>query len=115
MKLRTIAAEVERAEWLHLLIPSNPVCAYFTLHSVGFGAINGHLGFDTFEITDERRLDSHAYVHYLHHKYFEVNYGDGLIPIDRWMGTFHDGTREADEAMKARFRAKKARIAAAKT
>ena len=31
--------------WLHLLFPSNPVCAYFTLHSSGFGAVNGHLGF----------------------------------------------------------------------
>lgn len=28
-----------------LLIPSNPVCASFTLHSLGFGAVNGHLGF----------------------------------------------------------------------
>lgn len=99
--------------WLHLLIPSNPVCAYFTLHSVGFGAVNGHLGFETFELTDETTLDSHAYLHYLHHKYFEVNYGgDGVVPLDMLFGTWHDGTKESEERMKERFRAKKERLRA---
>ena len=54
-------------------------------------------------------VDSHAYTHYLHHKYFEVNYGDGLVPLDKVFGTWHDGTKEADEQMKARFRKKKER------
>ncbi len=99
--------------WLHLLIPSNPVCAYFTLHSVGFGAVNGHLGFEKFELTNEATLDSHAYVHYLHHKYFEVNYGgDGLVPMDKLFGTWHDGSKESDERMKERFRKKKERMKA---
>ena len=48
-------------------------------------------------------FDTHAYAHYLHHKYFEVNYADGSIPLDKWFGTFHDGSPEADEAMKKRF------------
>jgi sterol desaturase/sphingolipid hydroxylase (fatty acid hydroxylase superfamily) len=44
------------------------------------------------------------YTHYLHHKYFEVNYGDGLVPLDKLFGTFHDGTAAADEALKRRRR-----------
>ena len=88
--------------WLHLLFPSNPVCAYFTLHSSGFGAVNGHLGFEKFEITKTTTLKSHAYVHYLHHKYFEVNYGNLEMPWDRWFGTFHDGTKAAHERLKSR-------------
>ncbi len=95
----------------HLVIPSNPVVALFQLHLAGFGAINGHIGFDRLELTDEKWLGSHAYAHYLHHKYFEVNYGgDGLIPLDRWFGTWHDGSKEGDAAMQARFQKKRARM-----
>ncbi len=95
----------------HLIIPSNPVVMLFNMHVVGYGAINGHIGFDKLEITDEAALDSHAYAHYLHHKYFEVNYGaDGLVPLDKWFGCWHDGTKAADEQMKERFRRKKRRV-----
>ena len=31
-----------------------------------------------------------------------MNYADGSIPLDKWFGTFHDGSPEADEAMKKR-------------
>lgn len=94
----------------HLVIPSHPLIALYQLHVAGFGAVPGHVGFDKVELTDETALDSHAYIHYLHHKYFEVNYGDGLIPIDKWLGTFHDGSKDGDARMKARYAAKKARL-----
>ncbi len=86
----------------HLIIPSHPMIALYQLHYAGFGAAPGHLGFDKIEVTDEFAIDSHAYIHHLHHKYFEVNYGDGLIPLDTWLGTFHDGSEEADARMKER-------------
>jgi len=96
----------------HLVIPSHPLIALYQLHYAGFGAVPGHVGFDKVELPGDASFDSHGYIHYLHHKYFEVNYGDGLIPIDRWTGTFHDGSKEADERMKERYRRKKARLAA---
>ena len=100
----------------HLVIPSNPIVMMFNSHAVGYGALNGHIGFDKLEITEDTPLDSHAYAHYLHHKYFEVNYGaDGLVPLDKWFGYWHDGSKDADEQMKARFRAKKERIKARQT
>jgi sterol desaturase/sphingolipid hydroxylase (fatty acid hydroxylase superfamily) len=95
----------------HLLIPSNPIVALFQLHVAGFGAVNGHLGFEKLELTEDAAFDSHAYAHYLHHKYFEVNYGgDGLIPLDKWFGTWHDGTKEGDALMSARFQKKRERV-----
>ena len=95
----------------HLLIPSNPVVALFQLHLAGFGAVNGHIGFDRLELGDERSVDSHAYAHYLHHKYFEVNYGgDGLIPLDKWFGTWHDGSKAGDALMDARYQKKRERM-----
>ncbi|TPE44563.1 sterol desaturase family protein [Amaricoccus solimangrovi] len=95
----------------HLVIPSNPIVALFQLNIAGFGAVNGHIGFDKLELTDETALDSHAFTHYLHHKYFEVNYGgDGLIPLDKWFGTWHDGSKEGDAMMNARFKKRKDRM-----
>ena len=97
----------------HLLIPSNPVVAIFQLNLAAYGAVNGHIGFDRLELTGDRTIDSHAYAHYLHHKYFDVNYGgDGLVPLDKWFGSWHDGTPEAEERMYVRFRRKKERAKA---
>lgn len=95
----------------HLLIPSNPLLAMYQLHLAGFGAVNGHIGFDKLELTEGKTLDSHAYAHYLHHKFFEVNYGgDGLIPLDKWFGYWHDGSKEGEARMDARFKKKKERL-----
>lgn len=92
----------------HLIIPSNPILAMYQLHRAGFGAIPGHIGFDKIELGDTTAFDTHAYIHYLHHKYFEVNYGDGLVPFDKWFGTFHDGTTESDDRMNRRLLARNA-------
>ncbi len=95
----------------HLIIPSNPIVALFQLHVAGFGAVNGHIGFEKLEVSEGTAVSSHAYAHYLHHKYFEVNYGgDGLVPLDKWFGTWHDGSKAGDAQMQARFAAKKARM-----
>jgi sterol desaturase/sphingolipid hydroxylase (fatty acid hydroxylase superfamily) len=88
----------------HLVLPSNPVLAIYQIHFAGFGAIPGHIGFDKMEIGQDFAIDSHSYGHYLHHKYFEVNYGDGLVPLDKVFGTWHDGSPDAQAALKARRR-----------
>lgn len=92
----------------HIVIPSNPIIALYQLHFAGFGAIPGHIGFDKIELSEKKVMDSHAYIHNLHHKYFEVNYGDGLIPLDKWFGTFHDGSAEAHEKMQNRLKDRRA-------
>jgi sterol desaturase/sphingolipid hydroxylase (fatty acid hydroxylase superfamily) len=99
----------------HLVIPSNPLVAMFQLHAAGFGAINGHLGFEKLEVAGDVAVDSHAYTHYLHHKYFDVNFGgDGFVPLDKWLGTWHNGTKEGDRLMQARYEEKLKRMNARK-
>ena len=93
----------------HFILPSHPLLVIYQLHFAGFGAVVGHIGFDKIEVTEDKGVDSHAFTHYLHHKYFEVNYGDGLIPLDKWFGTWHDGSKAGDERMNARYAARKAR------
>jgi sterol desaturase/sphingolipid hydroxylase (fatty acid hydroxylase superfamily) len=96
----------------HLILPSNPILMLYQLHYAGFGAIPGHVGFDKVEVGEDKAIDSHAYAHYLHHKYFEVNYGDALIPLDKWFGTWHDGSAEGEARMQERYRQRKAKLAA---
>ncbi len=58
---------------------------YFSLRKVGF---SGRL----------------RYFHYLHHKYFDCNYGGENIPLDKWFGSFCDGSPESEAQMRARRR-----------
>ena len=43
-----------------------------------------------------------------------VNYGDGLVPLDKLFGTWHDGSPEAEARMNVRYERRKARLNAAK-
>lgn len=51
------------------------------------------------EAEKERVLKAGSYFHYLHHRFFTVNFGYEGVPLDRWFGSFHDGSPEAHEAM----------------
>jgi sterol desaturase/sphingolipid hydroxylase (fatty acid hydroxylase superfamily) len=37
----------------HLVIPSNPILALFQLNIAGFGAVNGHIGFEKLELAED--------------------------------------------------------------
>jgi len=40
-----------------------------------------------------------------------VNYGgDGLIPLDQWFGTWHNGSKEDEARMNERFKRKRDRL-----
>ena len=95
---------------IHLIVPSHPLLVIYHLNIGGTGAVVGHVGFDKIETSETSGFDTHAYAHYLHHKYFDVNFGDGMLPLDRWSGTWHDGSAEGDMLMEERFRKKKERI-----
>lgn len=98
------------ALWV-LLIPSHPFVAVFLFHAAAFGAIVGHLGFDRLAVPGGGAQKSSAYAHYLHHKFFEVNYCDnGFFPLDQWFGSWHDGSAEGERRMQERFRKKKERL-----
>ncbi len=94
---------------VHWVIPSHPIHAMFHAFHAGLSPVPGHTGFDQVELGSTRMLATNCQAHYLHHKYFVVNYSDGAIPLDRWFGSFHDGSPEADAAMKARRAARTSR------
>jgi sterol desaturase/sphingolipid hydroxylase (fatty acid hydroxylase superfamily) len=95
---------------IHLVLPSHPLLLLYNLQITGTGAVVGHVGFDKIEAGEDSAIDTHAYVHYLHHKHFEVNYADGTTALDKLFGTWHDGSKEGEALMQARYEKKVARI-----
>jgi len=86
---------------IHWVVPSHPLHLLFNEFHLAMAPAPGHAGFDRVEV-GSRSLDTHGFAHYLHHKYFEVNYSDGAVPLDRWFGSFHDGTPESLARIRAR-------------
>ncbi len=86
--------------FVFLVIPGSPFIATFCLVYLMLSPSPSHSGFDRFKITNNLDFQGGDYFHNLHHRYFEVNYGMLLLPLDNWFGTFHDGSQEAHELMK---------------
>lgn len=99
---------------IHWIVPSHPIHAMFHMQHASFSPAQGHAGFDTVVLHSGVSVKTGDFFHYLHHKYFECNYGgDGPVNVDRWFGTFHNGTTQATDAMNERFLARAAQKAAA--
>lgn len=89
---------------VHFVVASHPVHALFHLVHAGLTPAQGHVGFDRIVLGDEAAMNTHSYAHYLHHRYFNCNYADGTVPLDKWLGTFHDGSEESHQKMLKRLR-----------
>ncbi|MFY0611466.1 MAG: sterol desaturase family protein [Hyphomicrobiaceae bacterium] len=85
------------------LIALHPVNAIFQTHLAVFNAAVSHTGFDKLLVGGRFAVESNNHFHYLHHKHFECNYGSTIAPMDQLLGTFHDGTPEAQSTMHARM------------
>jgi len=73
---------------LHFFVPSHPLHIFLNAQHAALTPAGGHHGFDgpLFNI-----IPTGDYFHYLHHRYFECNYGESTIPLDKWFGTYRDG------------------------
>ncbi|MBT4490208.1 MAG: sterol desaturase family protein [Rhodospirillaceae bacterium] len=91
-------------QWLLAL---HPVNALFQIHLAAFLPALSHSGFERLRIGKKLTLDGGSPFHYLHHKYFECNYGGSLTPLDGLFGTFHDGTDASHAAMRQRMRSRR--------
>ena len=89
---------------IHLVIPSHPIHIMFHGYMLALSAVIGHTGFHELLVGKSRRIALGHFHHQLHHRYFECNYGSVDFPMDVWFGTFHDGTVEAKNRLKKRFR-----------
>lgn len=88
--------------FVHLIVGAHPLHIIFHLQYYFLTAITTHTGFQGLLIGDKNRLSLGTFHHQMHHRYFECNYGSLEIPWDKWFGSFHDGTIEANKKMQER-------------
>eukprot|EP00036_Acanthoecidae_sp_10tr_P022175 CAMPEP_0206325144 /NCGR_PEP_ID=MMETSP0106_2-20121207/20907_1 /ASSEMBLY_ACC=CAM_ASM_000206 /TAXON_ID=81532 /ORGANISM="Acanthoeca-like sp., Strain 10tr" /LENGTH=330 /DNA_ID=CAMNT_0053757573 /DNA_START=43 /DNA_END=1035 /DNA_ORIENTATION=- len=74
---------------IHFVVPSHPIHFFFNAQHTALTPAGGHSGFEGPLI--DGKIPAGSYFHYLHHRYFECNYGEATIPLDKWFGTFRDG------------------------
>ena len=87
------------------VVPVHPTVIILSGFFNGLSPVVTHSGFDQLALGRRARVTVGDLFHHLHHRHFEVNYGNTPSPIDALAGTWHDGTDEAQEALRHRRRA----------
>ena len=87
---------------IFFIVSSHPIHVIFNtmLHTVG--GPTSHCGYHTVRFGRYFKLQLGDFMHQLHHRYFECNYGTYETPWDKIFGSFHDGTPEGDRLIKDR-------------
>ncbi len=86
------------------VVPVHPVVILACGMYQGPGPAPSHSGFERVRLVRRWSVPAGDLFHQLHHRCFEVNYGNTTTPIDKVTGTWHDGTREMEERLKGRRR-----------
>ena len=93
------------------VVPVDPVIIIATGFFTGLGPAFSHSGFERIIVdkTAGRKtaLPAGTYHHQLHHRYFEINYGNPRAPLDELFGTWHNGSDESHQRFIARRQAGK--------
>jgi sterol desaturase/sphingolipid hydroxylase (fatty acid hydroxylase superfamily) len=92
---------------IHFVVPSSPAHLIFHLMFYAIYAVTTHTGFEGLWIRNAKRLHLGQFHHQIHHRYFEVNYGNLDVPWDKLFGSFHDGTDAGKAMMKERLKTRK--------
>lgn len=87
--------------FVHLVIPSHPMHVLFHTYIQQVSPVFSHSGFERLARNENDVAKAGDFFHQLHHRYFECNYGTSEIPLDRWFGTYHDGTAEGTARTRA--------------
>ncbi len=87
---------------VHLVVAAHPLHILFHMQHQALTAATSHTGFENLLVRDRRQLALGTFHHQLHHRYFEVNYGNLEMPWDKWFGSFHDGTQAAHARLRHR-------------
>ena len=82
---------------IHWVIPANPLIIIYHLQHYTLTAATTHTGYQGICIGNKLRLALGTFHHQIHHRFYECNYGGLEIPMDKWAGSFNDGTEESHQ------------------
>ncbi len=80
--------------FIHLIVATHPVHMFFLGHTKLLSAVTSHSGCEDVLVSGKRTIEFGEFFHQIHHRYFDCNYETLMMPWDRWLGSFHDGTPE---------------------
>ena len=85
------------------VVPVHPVIIILTGLFQGVSPAVSHSGFDYVRLSDRWRIPAGDNFHNLHHRFFRVNYGNSIVPMDRVFDTWNSGSADDMQKMKSRF------------
>ena len=87
---------------VYLVVASHPIHVIFNsmLHTVG--GPTSHCGYHNVRLTKFFSIEIGDFMHQLHHRFCDCNYGSYETPWDKVFNSFHDGTEAGNEHIKAR-------------
>ena len=88
---------------VHFVVAAHPIHILFHMQHQALTAATSHTGFEGLLAGNKFLLALGTFHHQMHHRYFECNYGNLECPLDKWAGSFHDGTPESHDGMKVRL------------
>ncbi len=91
--------------FIHLVVPSHPVHMLFHAYWLTLATATSHSGYEAL-VVGNGRVTIATFFHQLHHRYFTCNYGNVELPMDRWLGSFNDGSSAATRRLLRQGRAK---------
>jgi len=81
---------------IHFVVPSHPIHFLFNAQHTALTPSGGHSGYEGPILNGT--VPHGSYFHYLHHRYFECNYGESTLPLDWFFGTLRDGLPDGEGA-----------------
>ena len=84
------------------VLPVHPLVVIMNGLYFGLSPAFSHSGFERIRLGGKISLPTGDYFHQLHHRYFEVNYGNTPTPLDKLFGTWHDGSEQSHAQFLAR-------------
>lgn len=89
---------------IHLVVPSHPIHMLFHAYWLTLATATSHSGYEVLLLGKNRKTVIATFFHQLHHRYLNCNYGNMELPMDRWFGSFNDGSTAETKRLFRRHR-----------